>query len=169
MGLRSASRLSAGLVRWRFFIWSKKKKGEICLTILLHCRYVIINIHNNTSLVCKTSPLKSVQNFVNCDESHISLFLSLCVFGCSASPFLFFSYSCPLANVAFLLCSFCWLWSAFAFAGVSEFLTASRECVFWKSYSTFGATIIGTKPLRSCRRVCGFTHSGLQKCCAISF
>ncbi len=147
-----------------FLIWSKNK-GEICQTILLRYHYVIISILNNTSLLCKPSPLLN-QNFCKW-KLYIFIFVSYCVAVFSASPL--FSYSCLLANVAFSLCSFCWLWSAFAFAGVSEFLTASRECVFWKSYSTFGATIIGTKPLRSCRRVCGFTHSGLQKYCAISF
>ena len=87
----------------------------------------------------------------------------------ACGSFRFVGDGCPVVNVASLLCSLCWLWSAFAFAGVSEFLAASHECVFWKSFSTFGATIIGTKPRRTGRRVYRFTHSGLLTCFAISF
>lgn len=63
----------------------------------------------------------------NCREMHTpSFFAGLWVF----SSFRFIGDGCPVVNVASLLCSLCWLWSAFAFAGVSEFLAASHECVF---------------------------------------
>lgn len=139
-----------------------KIKKQNCISPFRSC-YVIIKMNYNASLLCKSLPRRNL--YKDGDVVCTVIF----VFGCSACSFLFFSFSCSLAMWLFLLHSLSWLWSAFEFAGVSEFLTASHECVFWKSYSTFGATIIGTKPLRWCRRVCGFTHLGPKKCCAISF
>lgn len=112
-----------------------------------------------------SSKFKSVQAAMRV----FHLYFSLSLFLAPLHPPSSLKLRLPARYMAPLLRSFSWLWSAFAFAGVIEFLTASRERVSWKSYSTFGATIIGTKPLRSCRRVCGFTHSGPQKCCAIFF
>lgn len=126
----------------------KTEEGIVELLFRLCYCYVTTDDHNNTPSPLANVSINTRLKFVNCDEGHISLFLSFgaCVLVCtccacacvclrslgrSASPFLFsLLYSCSFVNVASLLCFFCWLWSAFAFAGVSEFLTASCECVF---------------------------------------
>lgn len=107
---------------------------------------------------------RSVHNVANCNASHISLFVSACVSLPQSSSartraLMWLSCSAPVVGCGQRVRSLVWV----------DFSQLLVNVFFWKSYSTFGATIIGTKPLRSCRRVCAFTHSGLQKCCAISF
>lgn len=107
-----------------FYLVKKKKKKYYSTPLQLCHNYQYL--YNNTSLLSKTSPLlKSVQNVVNCNESHIFfIFVSVCFWVFCISRLLarlqlptnaaFFALLLLLAVVSFCICWCEWISHSFS-------------------------------------------------------